>query len=275
MTEPLVIYHASCFDGFTAAWIAWRMMPDCELMPAHYGDDPPGLEKVLDRDVYVLDFSYPREALMMLKSVTKSLTVLDHHKSAEEACKGLSYCTFNMNKSGARMAADYFMGQTMLLPWIIESVQDRDLWRFWLKDTKDINAYLQSIDMTMENWEEVAFRSRINVAEEGEPIRRYIEKTARDAARHARFGHDERGRRVIILNASWNVSDTAHFMLEQNPHAEYALCFFQVDNGNWVHSLRSRPDEVDVSIIAAASPGGGGHACAAGYKTDFLEEFLR
>ena len=36
-----VIYHAGCFDGFCAAWLAHKVYPDAEFFPTHYGEEPP------------------------------------------------------------------------------------------------------------------------------------------------------------------------------------------------------------------------------------------
>ena len=40
MAKPLVIYHAGCWDGFCAAWVARKALGDIEAVPAHYGSDP-------------------------------------------------------------------------------------------------------------------------------------------------------------------------------------------------------------------------------------------
>lgn len=57
---PLVIYHANCWDGFCAAWVARKALGAIEAVPAQYGQPPP---EVADRVVYVLDFSYPRDVM--------------------------------------------------------------------------------------------------------------------------------------------------------------------------------------------------------------------
>ena len=115
--SALVIYHADCYDGFTAAWIARQVMPDCELFPASYGKPPP-YELARERAVYVLDFSYPREEMIELNECASALRVLDHHKTAEENCRGLAFCDFDMDRSGAGMAWDYFNSGALRPRWI-------------------------------------------------------------------------------------------------------------------------------------------------------------
>ncbi len=77
--KPLVIYHANCADGFTAAW-AVRQAMDAEFHPGVYGEAPP---EVAGRDVILVDFCYPFDVLMQLGLSARSVLVLDHHKSAE------------------------------------------------------------------------------------------------------------------------------------------------------------------------------------------------
>ena len=38
---PLVIYHANCWDGFCAAWIARKALGEIEAYPGYYGQSPP------------------------------------------------------------------------------------------------------------------------------------------------------------------------------------------------------------------------------------------
>lgn len=38
MSRILVLHHANCADGFTAAWCAWRYFgDDAEYVPVQYG----------------------------------------------------------------------------------------------------------------------------------------------------------------------------------------------------------------------------------------------
>jgi oligoribonuclease NrnB/cAMP/cGMP phosphodiesterase (DHH superfamily) len=119
----LVIYHGNCTDGFTAAWVAARALGATELYPAEYGKEPP-YELARGRQVYVVDFSYPRERLERLRATCKSLVVLDHHKTAEADLRGLDYCTFDMNRSGAVLAWDHFHREEPR-PWLVDYVEDR------------------------------------------------------------------------------------------------------------------------------------------------------
>ena len=78
--KPLVIYHADCTDGFGAAFAAWLKLGDeAEYLPMHYNAD--FCDPVGQREVYILDFSFPRETMHHLFATAKRVVWLDHHAS--------------------------------------------------------------------------------------------------------------------------------------------------------------------------------------------------
>lgn len=265
--SALVIYHAECYDGFTAAWVARRRMPGCELFEGRYGEEPPYLEAV-GRDVYVLDFSYPREQMLKLEQIANSLFVLDHHKTAEANCQGLGFCQFDMERSGCRMAWDYFFPHSSAPDWLLR-IEDRDLWRFAYPETKDVHAYVASLPMVMEDWDEINETAIEDLEIWGSSIRRYIETCIDKMLPQSRLITDTNNEQVVVLNMPYlNASDAADAMLKKYPEATYSLTYFQRSDSTWQYSLRSRSD-FDVSEIAECF-GGGGHAQAAGFETDEL-----
>src|SRR5688572_2721511 len=119
----LVIYHGSCRDGFTAAWVARLRYPAAEFHAGHFGKRPP---QVSGRHVLIVDFSYPRSVMEEMASQAESIVLFDHHKTAETELTSLPYANFDMHRSGAGLAWDYlFPGEPR--PWIVDYVEDRDL----------------------------------------------------------------------------------------------------------------------------------------------------
>ena len=71
--EKLVIYHAECLDGFTAAWAASLALgrgPDVEYFPAKRGSSV--RPDCAGKEVYILDFSYDRATLKRMHSEASS-----------------------------------------------------------------------------------------------------------------------------------------------------------------------------------------------------------
>ena len=259
---PLVIYHANCADGFCAAWLMWRFCHTCgsqaEYLPAKYGDKPPD---VTGRTVFVLDFSYPRAELIEMHSKAKSLLVLDHHKTAEADLAGLDFCKFDMNKSGARMTWEYVSNGNGGKFWPVDYTEDRDLWRWALPNSREVNAALRSYPMTFDSWDKLnEDGDRHTLAREGTAILR-AERQVIDLAIKAARKFEFDGFTGMGVNATAHISETAGELAKGR---DFGLCWFETSTGDRVFSLRSTLEGCDVSAICKKR-GGGGHKNAAGF----------
>lgn len=268
----LVLYHGNCNDGFCAAWLMRKAFPDVACVGVRYGQSPPG---VSGRNVAIVDFSYKRDVLLGMKERAASLVVLDHHKSAAEDLAGLDFCEFDMGRSGARMAWDWLRSRGLLpgrigaweptgdddAHWLVEYVQDRDLWRHKLAYSRAVNAAIASREHDFAEWDAMADGSIARLADEGVAILRYQSKVVRDHVRNARpveiAGHE-----VLAVNATCLFSEIAGELAEGRP---FGACYFDRQDGKRQFSLRSREGGLDVSEIARLF-GGGGHASAAGFE---------
>lgn len=266
----LVLYHAQCNDGFCAAWL-WRRYKNAqaEFRPIQYGDEPP--QDIHGRDVVLLDFSFKRDILLRMHENTHTLIVLDHHKTAQEELKGLDFCRFDMNKSGARVTLEYIRESVTGLSgadfpiWLVEYTEDRDLWRWLLPRSAEVSAALSSYPRTFEVWDHLYETGQDALVREGTAIQRYQNQVVEDKKKQAKWTELD-GHRVPILNCTELVSETVGALAENNP---FAIGFFIVSNDQIVYSLRSRGDGVDVADIARRN-GGGGHRNAAGFTAPTL-----
>jgi len=273
--QQIVVYHSHCHDGHTAAWVAWCKYGDAaEYVPAQYGDAPPD---VTGKDVLIVDFSYKRPALEEMVSKARSLRVLDHHHTAQADLVGLPYAEFDMGRSGAGMTWDALQGTRGPITskwwthWLVDYVEDRDLWRFKLPNSKEINAFISAQKMTFERWDEISQLPLDQVAQQGAAVLsfldRYVEEMSAQARRIAFCGHD-----VPIVNAPYlNVSELCGALAEGQP---FAVVWFQQGDGQIKYSLRSRGDgAIDVSEIAKQF-GGGGHKNSAAFTVDRIVHSL-
>ena len=259
-------YHANCTDGFTAAWAAWRTDPTGTFTPVHYGQTLP---EPSTRLVYFLDFCPPRETLDDL-SARHSVCVLDHHLTAQAALRGWEGGTqvFDMERSGAGIAWDWFHDVNRRPP-LITYVEDRDLWRFKLQYSREINAYIGSWPYDFSRWSSIdtwlrtAFR---DCRKEGAAILRAEAKMTAmicDQSTRAYVG----GHLVPVVNATSLWSEVGNELLRRFPDAPFVASYGDHNSGNRVWSLRSRKEDTfDVSAIASMY-GGGGHRNAAGFRT--------
>lgn len=261
----LVIYHKDCTDGFGSAWAARKAFLErdqtAEYFPMHHGDAPP---EVAGKYVYICDFSLPKDILLKMAAEAASLVVLDHHKTAEQDLKDLDFCVFDMNRSGAALTWDYFFNDNKpgSRHWIIDYIQDRDLWHWKLADSKEISDAIFSYPQTFETWDEMAAKSPFALAAEGKAISRYKQKQI-DSCMKAAYPTLFDGHEVMAVNTSLHHSEVTTFLSELRT---FGISWSLMDNGKYRYSLRSS-NGFDVSAIAKKF-GGGGHAAAAGFISD-------
>jgi len=153
--NPVILYHAesNCPDGFGAAYAAWKKFGDsADYVPLSRGDTPP-VDAVRGKDAYFVDFSYTKPVMDEFAAAAKTMTVLDHHKGVQDVIESFPNHVFDHNRSGAGIAWDYFHPNTPR-PKLINHVEDDDLFRFALEDTREIITFLevQKADFTL--WDE-------------------------------------------------------------------------------------------------------------------------
>lgn len=285
MKPDLIISHAGCQDGQGAAWALWAKWPDVPIVFAQYGDAPPD---VTSKHVLMVDFSFKKPVLEAMAERARSITVLDHHKSAEEdladfAVKQLRspgsvefhadqrtglriQALFDMTKSGARLAWEY-ANPHIPPPMIIRMVEDRDLWKFSIDSTREVSAFLFSHPHLMDDWklyakqiEDPAGRSQIIL--QGAAILRDRARLIRDVLSATTRSMVIGGYDVPVANMPHLMaSDAGHILSQGKP---FAATYFDAPDGTRRFSMRG-DGVVDVSEIAVGY-GGGGHRAAAGFS---------
>ena len=266
----MCIYHANCADGFGAALAVWLRFSDSrpEFVPAAYCEAPPNCA---GHDVLLVDFSYKLPALEQIIAEAKSVTILDHHKTAEADIQplldaGRVHGEFDMARSGAAMAWDWCFPDEDR-PRLIEYIQDRDLWQFNLEGTREISAALFSYDQDFEVWKNILTALEDDEGQQfilsmGQTLRRKHNKDLEDALKATRRRMTICGYSVPVANLPYIfASDAGNRMAEGEL---FAASYFDTHEGR-KFSLRSKEGGMDVSEIAKRF-GGGGHARAAGFQ---------
>ncbi|KKN87462.1 hypothetical protein LCGC14_0259170 [marine sediment metagenome] len=279
--EPLIIHHAGCADGICGALVLWLGLGRRgALLPVQYGDAPPDIKTIEGREVWIVDFSYPRGILEDMNAEASNIMVLDHHKTAAENCEGLDFCTFDSTRSGAKIAYDLMLGLGRLrgeppdlvdvLGVLVAYVQDRDLWTWELKNSKEISAWLASWPRTLESWYELLCRVTHlgfgRMVGEGQALLRNNDNLISSMAKQAEavdwIPESCPPLRVLLVNSPVLHSELAAKLLAAR-ECDF-VCVWRRTKDKFVYNLRSTT--VDVSQIARAL-GGGGHAKAAGFSS--------
>lgn len=251
-----VWYHANCADGFAAATAAWMVLGDKATYTAvRHGEPPPEIGP--QAHLAIVDFAYPREELLTLAKSVAKVIVLDHHRSAELDLAGLSFARFSMEKSGVRMAWEFWHPEEPF-PEVFALIEDRDLWRWALPDSREVGLALAQEPFEFERWSSLNYQELKAMGQclmdfQTNLIGRIVSKT-----HWITLG----GFRVPACNSCLLQSEVGDELCRRHPEAPFAAVYYNKgDNIAW--SLRSI-GEFDVSEVAS-SFGGGGHRNAAGF----------
>lgn len=259
----LIIHHKDCPDGFCAAFIASKVYPEAKLLARDHGLEPP-YDEVVGKDVLVVDFSWrTRHQNQRMFDLSKSFRILDHHKTAQSELTGLPFALFDMNRSGAGIASDELLGRR---PWYVDYVEDRDLWRFLLPDSKEINAYIMTLPHTLESWSILDNISPAEAKTLGQGALRQIDHYVEKAVSQRLYGKIGDYSACFVNAQYMNISEVGNALCD---FAEIGGGWFERGDGMMQFSLRSRGD-IDVSIIAKKY-NGGGHKNAAGFQLPLVE----
>lgn len=292
-----ILFHSygskHCVDGFGAAYAAYKTFGDnaqyigvTHLTKEDYAArvNLPEINK--GDEVYILDFAYPQEILEEWMDKGAVIVLLDHHKGNQESLINLSIVKgeldtffdddaskayFDLNKSGAQLAWEYF-NPDKPTPDLIKYIADRDLWRKALPYTEEVHRALSTFPQDFEVWDTLAnlpnyvsFMRKI-----GEPIWQAHCKEVDDLIKTATW-KNLLGYQVLATNTSNYslVSDALNKICRENPDTPFAVNYRIVD-GKMKFELRSVGD-FNVQQIAKQI-GGGGHHNAAGALVELIEK---
>lgn len=269
-TPVFVLYHANCFDGTGAKYAAWKRYGDfATYIPVQYGKPfPEEVPLTTSSIIFILDFSYSKEVLDKVYSKVGFLRVLDHHKTAQEALSGLPYAEFDMERSGAIMAWDYF--HLTPRPKLLEHVQDGDLWKFGMVNTKRIRAALPLLENSMLLWDQACTNEAYfeELVMQGDAILASDNLKVNSIVKNNVLVLPYKGYKAGVYNTTTLVSEAGNLAcLSSDLNIDFSMSYFIDKNGEVILSFRS-VGVFDVSALAKEL-NGGGHRNAAGGKVDF------
>lgn len=301
-TRPLVIYHGNCADGFTAAWAVHKRFGDrADYVAAMYDTPPPDVAgrdvimvdfcyppdvlramSLCARSILVLDHHKSAAADVPRETRTGSAFLTcerldapewttprtwEHIQSCAEMdrCENIGraivYAFFDMERSGAGIAWDFFHPDTER-PALVNHVEDRDLWRFALPGSREINAAIFSYPYVFDVWDALAESSPSFLRLQGDAIERKQQKDIAELVRVCIRRLTIAGHDVPVASLPYTLtSDAGALMARGEP---FAACYWDTAAGR-TFSLRAEARGLDVSLIAAQY-GGGDHAKAAGFR---------
>lgn len=297
----VVVFHYPCSDGITAAGVVFNYYEgdsNIEFVRGNYSRDVDPMdfiEQFRDKDVLMVDFSFPADILEKISSSANSVVILDHHITAQNALEQYTVegnfdnenlnvngiedvlkeqkivAIFDMDESGASLAWKFF-NPSSTIPDYINYVRDIDLNKLELPRVHDFKWGARALPLTVEgNANTIRTANITTIQDGGISIRQFVE---------TRLGqlHDESHEGVWYnIPFKWAItdyafaSDLANSFVLQGYRFGVAVYFTKAGLGL---SLRSAAD-LDCSAIAKEL-GGGGHKQAAGVNVpwDEVEGFI-
>lgn len=288
-----VFFHKNCMDGAGARYAAFCEFGDTAIyQEVQYGDPFPEYDYQKEDEIYILDFSFSREVLIEMSNVCK-LKVIDHHDTAMTALEGLDFAIFDMTKSGAVMAWQYFHPNVQV-PYIFRLLQDYDLWNWELEETLNFTSRFQS---DVKRLEPEYFQQLMTSCEayyarhyfpfsadenqllaQSELFESYLELGG-EAASAMKKEMDSLinkkkytiknidGKNVVVFNTTMYFSMLGHVACGIE-NVDYSMSYFVKECGGVVFSFRSKKGGHDVGKVASTY-GGGGHKSASGANIPF------
>lgn len=294
----MIIYHGPyCPDGFTGAWIIHNALREAKrevgtiYYPTTYGDPVPDVTGY--EEVILVDFSYPPAVLHDMCQKAGQVILLDHHETAEEALDAYrdagvtlpdnftSHIKFDV--SGAVIAWQYFTdtlgvvkGLDPDMPTLIKYVSDRDLHNFFLPNSREIAAYVMSVEKSFERWDDLAveFESDFQGAvEKGELILAtrifLVDEIVSSTACYTWIGPYP----VWSVNTPTLYSDAADALIADKGSVDKVAVAWSMTPTHVKFSVRSEEGAYITAKNMAEHFGGGGHVHAAGFELSH-EEFI-
>lgn len=281
--RTFILHHRDC-DGYAAGAIAFTSLAEesrtLEIKGVQYGEVfPIELDALLPTDrIFILDFSYKRDLLLDVYGRVEQLVVLDHHKSAEEDLQGLSFAKFDMNKSGALLAWEYFVPEYPASPQVIML----DCYDLWNKKHPDytwdqIAAFQMACEAQEGNlqfW--VKLISAYHIDPELSKLGEELYQKFKNSVKHVKEAISTEivtidGQKGVCFFCEEQVSLMSD-ALYNDPELDvtWSACFSE-RKGNWIVSLRSKNKDIFPVLPWAKKLGGGGHLASAGATLDSSE----
>lgn len=287
--EKVFIIYDGDMDGWGAAWIAHKSLTNycgisdknITLIEMSKSSDRKTFDFSLieeDSVIYILDYNFDHEVIFQFCELSKKVIIIDHHKyffpKGQEWFEDLSDILIyyvDINHSAAILSWQYFTSKDKMAiypPEILKYIEDRDLWKWELENSKEINSYIPLLLKNINYWDEItknwhSLYKHIFI-EHGEAILAHIKEKVKSSSKKARLIKIE-NYEVPIVNSMFYSSEICEELLNLYPDCLFSVCFHTTENGHTHLEFRSRGD-FDVSLIAKKF-GGGGHKAAAGAIT--------
>lgn len=299
--NAVIFYHEQCQDGEVANVCAVQGLRDrgytlsIQSIGRSYqksfsltdskGDLLPELVGAL---ILYVDFAPMPVELSVVEKVSLAV-VLDHHETARKMydIKSLNTETIydcferttgrimilDNSRSGAGISWDFF-NPYVTRPDLVNLIEDRDLWKFKFKGSRELALYIQN--NPPENWGK--FFNRFNnsdvyqrrILRASETFYEEVQAIISYQSQNSKLHQVSESVSFRTIEYSNHHSDLGNKILEDFPDIAFAVIVVHKGPGKYKLSFRSSDSRMSVSTLCERF-GGGGHRNAAGLNVDLLD----
>ena len=276
----LIIYHNDA-DGICSAAIVSKFLGNetKEFCPIQYGD-PFNFERVdTNTVVWVVDFSFPQEYMWELDQRSFHFYWYDHHLSA----KGIRTTLFENTtgicdewRSGCGLTwSELFKDKPC--PLSVALIEDRDLWKFNLDNTKEFHEWfsLNVFGPEDEFWDKALESDTrdlmIDVIRDGKLLLKSKEKSIKYLVEKKGYFGTIKSYPAFFVNSPMYQSEIGEYVYTRSKDPIVVVIYNYIDEAEVICSLRS--DKINVRDIAETY-NGGGHDNAAGFSVNGVNSKL-
>lgn len=307
----IVLYHDHCQDGFFSAYLAWKKFNDenakfisvshrpvldldpIEALGYILKQKQISINECKEAELYVFDFCFPPNFLLVYKDIFKSILILDHHQTSfEELKQDYPYTIndkgwfqfnpaenlevlFSTEESSAKLVYRHLY-ENSAVPWYIELVSDRDLGKNYFEETNKfyhgITLYKPYEFSCIDYLVETDFKDIIALGELIERNRLSIVKEIASNLVTIELKHGNECYKGAIVNTDLsNASDVGNYILHCQKKHDFCLMYNIKNNEVANCSIRSTPKFN--SLLISEKFKGGGHKTSGGYGIKLHELF--
>ncbi len=272
MDTDIVFYHGGCPDGFGSAFAIWKLLGDKPIYkPYFYHYKFSDFQDIINKNVVVCDFSFPKEIILEIIKKAKSFLLIDHHVTTINNLTDISnkYFIFNSEHSGAYLTWKHFH-PNIEVPRLLLYIEDRDIWKNKLPFTKEFFCSFKNVPQDFNEYAKLLDYKEIDkLIEKGKIILEYdniqMNYIMKNSICKMTVLPDNELYNIAYVSSNIHKSDIGNKLLEKYPYADFSVVYGYNDRlNNTTFSLRSDNKRIDVSKIAKLF-NGGGHRNASGF----------
>jgi oligoribonuclease NrnB/cAMP/cGMP phosphodiesterase (DHH superfamily) len=273
----IVISHKFCPDGSASSWCHKQYEKNTKL-DTKYHEVHAGEYLDIDykdKTVLLVDICFKKNELLEMAKVAKFITVLDHHKSSQDSIDIQAdnvNIIFDMKRCGAQIAWDYFFPNVQR-PWFIEIIADRDLWKWEMKESKEVGAYMNYKGMfhhdAYDRLTVITEKEKEQMYEQGKLIIEFREREIKTYVKNAILTTMKTKTStyvVYLVECRRDYASDVGNLLAKDTKCDFVACYrYNVPTHEWYISCRAEKSNIDLSVITKEF-NGGGHIKASGFQ---------